>query len=53
MRDYIFFYIDINKFSQKCKIVMFRDVLFVENVKRFYAFKTRLKKFFELKTVSF
>ena len=49
MRDYISFYVDISKFLQKRKIVMFRHDFSIDNVCQIYAFKTRLNKSFELK----
>ena len=53
MRDYISFYIDINKSFQKRKIELLRHDFSIENARRFYVFKTRLKKFFELKIIFF
>ena len=53
MRDYIFFYVDINKFFQKRKIVLLKHDFVIDNVKHAYVFKTRLNKFFELKRVVF
>ena len=53
MRDYISFYVDINKSLQKRKIVMFRHDFSIDNARRTYAFKTRLNKFFELKIIFF
>ena len=48
-----FFYVDINKFFQKRKIVLFKHDFVIDNIKRAYVFKTRLNKFFELKRVVF
>ena len=53
MRDYISFYVDINKSLQKRKIELLRHDFSIENVRRFYVFKTRLKKSFELKIIFF
>ena len=53
MRDYILFYVNINKSFQKRKIKLLRHNFSIKNVRRFYVFKTRLKKFFELKIIFF
>ena len=49
MKNYISYYVDINKSLQKRKIELLHRKFFVNNVRRLYAFKTRLKKFIELK----
>ena len=53
MRDYISFYVDINKSFQKRKIELLRYDFSIKNARRFYVFKTRLKKSFELKIIFF
>ena len=53
MRNYILFYVDINKFLQKRKIALLKHDFVVDNAKRAYAFKTRLNKLFQLERVSF
>ena len=49
MKNYILYYVDINKLLQKRKIELLRHKFFVNNVRRSYVFKTRLKKSIELK----
>ena len=53
MRDYVFFYVDINKSSQKRKTEMFRHDSSSDNARRIYVFMTRLKKSFQLKLIFF
>ena len=53
MRDYVFFYVDINKSLQKRKTKMFRYNSLIDNIRRTYVFKIRLKKIFQLKIVFF
>ena len=49
MKNYISYYVDINKSLQKRKIELLRHESFVDNARRSYIFKTRLKKSIELK----
>ena len=49
MKNYISYYVNINKSLQKRKIELLRHEFFVDNVRRSYAFKTRLKKSINLK----
>ena len=49
IKNYISYYVDINKSLQKRKIELLRHEFFVDNVRCSYVFKTRLKKFIKLK----
>ena len=49
MKNYISYYVDINKSLQKRKIELLRHEFFIDNVRRSYAFKTRLKNSIKLK----
>ena len=53
MKNYILYYVDINKSLQKRKIELLRYEFFVNNVRCSYVFKTQLKKFIELKKIFF
>ena len=49
MKDYISYYVDISKSLQKRKIELLRHEFSVDNARRSYVFKTRLKNSIELK----
>ena len=53
MRNYVFYYVDIFKSLQNRKIVLLRHDSTIDNARRFYSIKTRLKDSIELEIAFF